>query len=243
MPAPIHTEDYRITSYLVNLRQRAGLYAMLNLIQDAGWQQAVELGFDLAGQGLLWVFTRQKLVMRRLPAWNETVSIRTWLRPVEKSPFVFRDYEIFVGEEKIGECTSSFTVIDEKTRKLGQPDWSSFEKVWRRDGHLSLDPQKIVLEKGLEDLAAFEVRNSDLDLNNHVNNTKYAQWILDAVPLRALKTADLHGYEINFLAETKMGDVITVQTVLPHSSPIQFRGLRKADGKVVFAARLTATDF
>ncbi|MGE3261969.1 MAG: acyl-[acyl-carrier-protein] thioesterase [Bacteriovoracia bacterium] len=243
MADPIFSEDYRITSYLVNLRQRAGLYAILNLVQDVGWQQAVHLGFDLAGQGLSWVFTRQKLVMSAWPNWNDTVTLRTWLRPATKSPFVFRDYELLVKGKKIGECTSSFTLIDSTTRKLAIPDWSSFETVWRRDGSLTHQPEKILLPREVKDLAAFEVRNSDLDLNNHVNNTKYAQWVLDAVPLQTLKTADLHEYEINFLAETKKGDVITLQQ--PESAPVDgnelFQGLRKADGKIVFTSRLKVT--
>jgi medium-chain acyl-[acyl-carrier-protein] hydrolase len=243
MSQSIFTEDYRITSYLVNLRQRAGLYAILNLVQDVGWQQAMHLGFDLAGQGLSWVFTRQKLLMTSWPNWNETVTLKTWLRPASTTPFVFRDYELFVKDRKIGECTSSFTLIDSNTRKLAKPDWGSFEGVWRREGLLTLQPEKILLPREVKDLATFEVRNSDLDLNNHVNNTKYAQWILDAVPLQMLKTAMLHEYEINFLAETRKGDLITIQE--PEAEEVEanalFQGLRKSDGKVVFTARLKVT--
>lgn len=238
----VFSEPYRITSFLVNLRHRAGLYAVLNLVQDVGWQHAVQMGFDLSGQGLLWVFTRQKLVMLRWPSWNEVVELRTWLRPLSDSPFIFRDYELWVGGEKIGECTSSFTVIDEKTRKLGKPDWASFQGVWRHEGLLDLQPGKILPQTGCEDLAAFQVRNSDLDLNNHVNNTRYAQWILDAVPLQMLRTAHLHEYEINFLAETKKGDEITLQRGQESGSWVHFQGLRKADGKTVFTAKLKISE-
>lgn len=232
----VFSEEYRITSYLVNLRQRAGLYGILNLVQDVGWQHAVDIGFKFSEEGFAWVFTRQKLRMSRWPNWNETVRLDTWLRPVAKSPFVFRDYELFVGQEKIGECTSSFTVIDTQTRKLASPDWSRFENVWHREESLSLNPEKIPPDPAAQDLAAFEVRNSDLDLNDHVNNTKYAQWILDSLSVETLKSVDLYGYEINFLAETKKGDVITVQR--SPGEGVQFQGLRKADGKVVFTARM-----
>jgi acyl-ACP thioesterase len=232
----VFSEEYRITSYLVNLRQRAGLYGILNLIQDVGWQHAVELGFRFSEEGLAWVFTRQKLRMSRWPGWNESVRLDTWLRPVTKSPFVFRDYELYVGREKVGECTSSFTVIDTKTRKLAQPDWSRFENAWRQGAALALEPGKIPPDPKARDLAEFEVRNSDLDLNDHVNNTKYAQWVLDAVSLDAVKSVDVYEYEINFLAETKKGDLITVQQ--SPGEAIQFQGLRKADGKIVFTARM-----
>lgn len=238
----VFSESYRITSFLVNLRHRAGLYAVLNLVQDVGWQHAVNLGFDLSGQGLLWVFTRQKLVMQRWPSWNEVVELRTWMRPPNDTPFMFRDYEIWLGREKLGECTSSFTLIDEKTRKVGKPDWSSYQGVWCQEGILDLQPGKILPQDSCEDLATFQVRNSDLDLNNHVNNTRYAQWILDAVPLPLLKTAQLHEYEINFLAETKKGDEITLQRGKDAGAWVHFQGLRKADGKAVFTAKLKISE-
>lgn len=235
--SPVFSEEYRITSFLVNLRQRAGLYGILKLIQDVGWQHAVKIGFNFSAEGMMWVFTRQRLEMSRWPEWNETVRIDTWLRPAGGSPFVFRDYELYVGSEKVGECTSSFTVIDSHTRKLSTPDWSPFAGVWRQDHALTLSPQKILPLKEAVDLGGFEVRNSDLDLNDHVNNTKYAQWILDAVPLEALKTADLEEYEINFLAESRKGDLISVQRGGSETEPV-FQGLRKADGKIVFTARM-----
>jgi acyl-ACP thioesterase len=177
--------------------------------------------------------------MTAWPNWNDTVHIRTWLRPADTTPFVFRDYEIYVGEKKIGECTSSFTLIDNQTRKLARPDWSAFEKVWRRDLSLAHRPDKVFVPTPVTDLAEFEVRNSDLDLNDHVNNTKYAQWVLDSLPVETLKTAELYEYEINFLAETRKGDRITVQQAAsPDGRNEFFQGLRKQDGKVVFTARL-----
>lgn len=232
----LYSESYRITSYLVNLRHRAGLYAILNLIQDVGWQHAVALGFKLDEQGLAWVFTRQKLVMSRWPEWNEIVTLRTWLRPPENTAFVFREYELLVGKEKVGECTSSFTLIDMESRKVARPDWSALGPVFRHEGSLSLRPEKVPPLAAVEDRAEFQVRNSDLDLNNHVNNTKYAQWVLDAIPTNKLKSVELEEYEINFLAETKMGDVVTLQQ--GREELTQFQGLRKSDEKIVFTARM-----
>jgi medium-chain acyl-[acyl-carrier-protein] hydrolase len=243
MNSPIWSENYKIASYLVNLRGQAGLYAVLNLIQDVGWLHAMQLKISL-GKKQGWVFTRQKLVMTEWPAWNQTVSIRTWLRFPDQGPFLLRDYELFLENRKIGECTSTFTVMDMQTRKLVLMDWSQFPKVWREDGSLAHIPGKIAFSSEVEDLAQFQVRNSDLDMNNHVNNTKYSQWILDAIPLDILRAGvNLEEYEVNFLAESKSGDTVTVQRTKSDlsegaSSIRQFQGIRTTDGKPVFAARL-----
>lgn len=238
----IWTEDYKITSFLVNLRGQAGLYAILNLVQDVGWMHAIHLDVRLP-KNRGWVFTRQKLAMTEWPAWNKTVTIRTWLRPPQDS-FLFRDYEIHDGERKIGECTSTFTVMDLETRRIAIEDWSKYEDIWRPDGHLAHRPEKVLFSGDVEDLQEFQVRNSDIDLNRHVNNTKYAQWALDSLPIDALRGGfDLREYDVNFLAEMKAGDVVTVQktkTDLPDGKEmiIGFQGLRKTDGKPAFTARM-----
>ena len=66
--------------------------------------------------------------------------------------------------------------------------------------HATEDPKKIIVSSKCQELARFHVRNSDIDSNNHVNNTRYAQWILDSLPIDLLKKGvELKGYEVNFL--------------------------------------------
>lgn len=242
MKQQIWIEEYKISSYLVNLRGHAGLYAILNIIQDVGWLHAINMKVRLE-KNLGWVFTRQKLVMFEWPKWNQVISLRTWLRPPAGN-FLMRDYEIYIGDKKIGECTSTFSVMDMQTRKLAVMDWNAYGAVWLEDGLLENKPAKIQPLSETLDLAQFEVRNSDIDLNNHVNNTKYAQWILDAIPFETLRAgAELKSYEVNFLAETKLSDTVKVQKGLHDAqdgtmSVIHFQGLRAADLKPVFTAEL-----
>ncbi len=241
------SETYKITSFLVNLRQQAGLYSILNLIQDVGWQHAIQLEIKLPkNQG--WIFTRQKLVMHEWPKWNQNVTIKTWLRPPsEGGVFFLRDYELYVDDLKIGECTSTFAVFDILTRKVVTLDLSTFKNMWREDNFLAYHPEKIKLSSEIVPLAQFQVRNSDIDSNNHVNNTKYAQWILDALPIETLRAgANLNEYEVNFLAETKIGDQISVQRASEDvtdglTSVMQFQGIKSNDGKPAFAAKLKVT--
>ncbi len=239
----IWSESYKVTSFLINLRGQAGLYSILNFIQDVGWQHAIHLEVQLA-KDLGWVFTRQNLIMTDWPRRNEVVTLNTWLRVPSPSGFLMRDYEIFVGDRKIGECTSAFTVMDMKLRKMAQVDWAPYADIWRLEGYLHSLPEKINADKEVLELVEFEVRNSDIDSNDHVNNTRYAQWILDSIPIENLRAGvNLHQYEINFLAETKMGDLIKVQKGQLDQSQnelavIYFQGLRAEDQKVVFSARL-----
>lgn len=243
MTENVWTETYKVSSFLVNLQNRLGLFAALNLVQDAGWEHAVKMGIgyeEMAAKGIGWVLTRQRLAMNAWPAWGEQVEVRTWLRPASGA-FLFRDFELFVAGHRVGEATSSFVTIDLGTRKLVKQDWSAYNGHWREEGALPLDPPKLLPAQEAEILARFHVRNGDLDANEHVNNTRYAQWILDSLPVDRLRSAFLHEYEVNFLAETKSGDEIALQRATAGGEWSQFQGLREADAKIVFVARLRAS--
>lgn len=243
MAADTFSEDYIITSFMVNLRGRAGLYTILNLVQDVGWQHATQMGVQLPkGQG--WVFTRQKLQMSDWPKYGEVATVKTWLRNPGTNPFILRDYEIYVGDRKLGDCTSTFTVFDTQTRKMVAANWGAYARIFRNKGVHATLPLKIPLATEIDQLAKFEVRNSDIDLNNHVNNTRYAQWVLDAIPIDMLRRGShLTGYEVNFLAEMKIGDVVYLQKAKAeqqdgNESLVQFQGIRETDLKTAFTAIL-----
>lgn len=239
----IWKESYAIRSHLVNLQRKLGLFSALNLLQDAGWEHAAALELDFnrgKPQSLGWVLTRQKLVMEKWPAWGDRIEVHTWLR-APTGAFLYRDFEVFHEERKIGEASSSFVTMDLATRKLVKQDWSGHRGLFRASGALGLEPAKIPPLEHAESLASFRVRNSDLDVNEHVNNTRYAQWILDALPSDHLRSAHVREYEINFLSEAKSGDEITVQRAASWTPEnIVFQGMRGADQKVVFVARIEA---
>lgn len=237
--------SYEVSSLYVSLQKRLGLYALLNLLQDAAWSHANSLGFgfdDSLKRNVFWVLTRQKIVMDHWPEWHETIDIKTWVRPVQRS-FTYRDFEIYNRGRQIGQCTTSWLLLDGETRRPATRNLEDIDAFTRKDGALAMETPKISLLEGLETRAEFQVRNSDLDLNDHVNNTKYAQWILDSIPREWHRQFILHSYEVNFLAETLAQDVISIQSLPEKQEPlseewVQFQGHRKADNKTVFAARL-----
>lgn len=249
MKQAIWTREYEVSLFLVNPQGKLGLYSLLNILQDVAWAHATHLGHgyeSTIARNVFWVLTRQKLVMDEWPSLGETVEVRTWVRPPESS-FANRDFEIFVNGKKRGESTTSWLLLDAKTRKPLRGDMRSLGIEARTDFQLSLAVPKIEPQTGLEDLARFQVRNSDLDMNQHVNNTRYAQWILDSIPHAWHRQYQLHEYEVNFLAETKSNDVITIQKselqpLAPATGWTQFQGLREEDEKVVFTARLNVSE-
>ena len=98
--------------------------------------------------------------------------------------FALRDFEAFDEKERrVALATSSWMMIDFKERRpVRLPEFlADYENHMR--GRAIDDPfdrlpelQEVHAEK------SFQVRLSDLDMNQHVNSTIYLDWALEAVP-------------------------------------------------------------
>ncbi|RBP04147.1 acyl-ACP thioesterase [Roseiarcus fermentans] len=243
MTSAIWTERYAVNTLVVNGQKRLGLVGLLKILQDVAWIHGDHLGhgFDaMMARGWIWVLARQKLVMGDWPTWGDVLSVRTWVRPIE-GVLVMRDTEIWSAGRKVGESVASWLVLDAATRRPPKTGMRKQGILARDDGALDLAPARIAPSDDLAPLARFRVHTSDLDANGHVNNVRYAQWILDAAPASAHRTRVVRDYEVNFLAETSVGDAVSVEWDgggAAATDALRFQGRREADGRVVFAARL-----
>lgn len=244
MELPIWTGDFAVDSLLLNPQKRLGLYGLLNLLSEVAWRHAEALGcgYDaLQKSGIFWVLTRQTVTMSAWPVWGETLTIRSWARPFEaaRAP---RDFEIFIGDRKVGAAATLWLVLDSATRRPARLGTLVDTVPCRRDGVLEFDAAKISARDGLHEALRFCVRYGDLDLNGHVGNTRYGQWVLDAMPISELTKGRIVRYDVNFLAEVRLGEEVVVYRSIGEVAEggevsYHLQGMR-GDGKVAFTARL-----
>lgn len=240
------SENFKVTSLLVNPMGRLGLFGVLNLLQETAWIHAENLGFGIASmekESLYWVVTRLTLQMNHWPRYGEQISIQTWIRAPEGA-FVTREFRILDEQGKtLGICSSTFMALDKNSKRplpmQDMRDWESYTLTQST----GLVPEKIPVQGEYETAGIYHVRNSDLDINQHVNNTKYAQWIMDAIPYEYHKSLRLKTYAVNFLAETYLGDQVQIDrscqstdvTKVDHGVSV-YRGIRTSDERILFTA-------
>ena len=58
------------------------------------------------------------------------------------------------------------------------------------------------------------VRRSDLDMNRHVNNASYLEWIMDDIPPAVFDTAFMSGVDLEYRSECKYGDEVLCRAAL-----------------------------
>lgn len=234
----IWTDNYRVTSYLVDCRKELSLFGLLSLIQEAAWEHAEQLGYGYSAmlqKNLMWALIRQKMNMEWWPHWGQEVAVRTWLCPVE-GLLVRRDLEFYCGSSCFCRATALYLMLDHSHRHPAPAPMQAVDFYCAERG--PHDPQKLPSQVGLPTLARFPIRTSDLDMHAHVNNTRIGQWLSDAVSAQAYEQQRIVSYEVDFQAEMQANQTIAIEAGPLGEGKWHFQGRREGDSKIVFSARV-----
>ena len=186
--------------------------AFMDLAQEIAYWAAQELGFGydtLHIHHIAWVLSRMHIRFHQPVAWRDQVSLFTWHKGAA-GLFYLRDFDL---RNQAGECcvaaTSSWVVIDERTRRLVRPDElaQSLQVDYEVDNAICEPAPKLALPKEMEAAGEHVVAYSDIDLIGHTNNARYAVWAMDCLPVEEADkpVKDLY---INFNKETKAGETV-----------------------------------
>ena len=210
--ANIWREDYPIRSYEVDCRNRLSVLSMFSFMQEAASKHAAALGVSihqLLAENYTWLLSRLKIKIAAYPGWNDRIQVKTWPSGTQQL-FALRDFTMTGAENQIiAAAISAWLVIDlQKRRPVRVTPF--VERLRPIEG-------SHVLNDRLDKLPAlsnpvheknFVVRYSDIDINQHVNNVKFVEWVVEGLPAALLNSAVPSELEINFLAEAFYEDQI-----------------------------------
>ena len=197
-----------INSFCVDAKQRLSIPNLLGFLQEAAWHHANDNGYgwlDLKERHQFWVLSRFLIKIHRLPLWQEKISIETWGKEPEQLT-AYRDFEIKDADNHLLiQATSSWFILDANSFRIQKmEDFANGFPIWRDRHTLNEKPAKIGAVPFQTEFQTAVVKYSDIDMNQHVNNTKYIQWILDDLNPDILRQALIKELEINFLNQLRL---------------------------------------
>ena len=174
--------------------------------------QSIELGVSdkaiLENYNLVWIITDYDIEVDRLPRFAEEITIETEALSYNRL-FCYRRFTIYdeTGQELI-HMMATFVLMDRDSRKVHAvepeivaPYQSDFDKkLIRGPKYESLD------EPVSKD---YHVRFYDLDMNGHVNNSKYLDWIFEVMGADFLTHYIPKKINLKYVKEVRPGGVIT----------------------------------
>lgn len=235
-----YQETFKIRASEIDFNQQATLPAICNLLQEVAGNHARELEFDITDlhkDELTWVLHRLHVKIDRFPDWRETITVKTWPSSGDGLR-AYRDF-LIIGEngDTIGRSLSYWLIMDIKSRRP--------TRIPKKILELAPDDTDHVLpvsDSNFSDLdqadysQQFDVRKTDLDLNQHVNNVRLIEWTLSCLP----DDSAVNQIDIKFMAESVLGDTDIVevkeQTSDTNSQYFHHQILRASDGKILVKA-------
>lgn len=204
-----YVQAYNIRSYEPRFDRRVSIASICNHLQDIASRHADAMGFgfkDLEKSGHLWVLARLHVMMDRLPGFGEAITAKSWPSGNERL-VALRDFLINDESGLIGRATTSWVTLNRETNRPDRPDTVLDKRFIPDRDRSTVFPTKAIsrLKEG-EHTISITARRSDMDINNHVNNVKYIEFCLEAVPQTWANEHRCLGLDIQFRAESHAGD-------------------------------------
>ncbi len=235
---------YVVRSYEVDAGGRLSVPSIFNFLQDAASRHALKLGVavsQLQASNHTWVLSRIILKMVDYPQWGDAIQIHTWPSGIEGA-FALRDFDIRCNDQTIGACISAWIIIDTNKRRPIRPLTFARQLKPVDKGHV-LDQAltKLPALAGFQFEKQFQVRYHDLDINQHVNNVNYIEWLLECRDHDRSNQSVLSELAVNFLGEARLDENVRARRHALDSTGLRFGHdiLREADGKELIRARTT----
>lgn len=234
-----HIKNFNIPFYSIDFNGKATVQTMLQYFQELAWEHAkiLDLGMEkLLEQNLIWVLVRQKVKFKNFPLWQDEIIVKTWATGTDRL-FWNRDFMIYdKNNVELARASSSWIIINMETRRPFRADDSL--KIEIKDPEFAFDDKLGKLSSVTNEKKEYEkkITFSDLDLNDHVNNVKYVEWILDSYELDYLKQYSIDTIELNYIAEAKYGEII--YTSSDKIDDTHLHSVRNDNNKELFRAKI-----
>ena len=208
----VWSETYTVRTYEIDKEQKASVQSICRYLFDAAGNHADALDLSvpqLFKKGLTWMLSRFFIQIHSYPRWRDELIIQTWPSGIERF-FALRDFIIFNSrKEVLGVATSAWLTIDLKLRRPlpAVKIFNSHDMILNYRSGKALPAKLLPVDKPQKE-QDFNVRYSDLDLNEHVTSASYIDWLLEIMPAAVRKDKLLKELELNFISEAVYGDSV-----------------------------------
>ncbi len=223
--------------------------ALLSQLQEMAILHSDSLGFtgeSLQEQGWFWSVVNWHLKIYRMPRYREKIILQTWNDKFSRF-----------------QANRSFYVFDEDGNKLvdGISRWVFMDLIKRRPANVpagmaekydsgkesAIPDEKFLMPKEPEGELIAErkltVTRRDTDTNNHANNVKYLEWVMDDIPDDVYVDMALKDIRIVYRRECMRNDVVTVKTFVRDSENGKIVDSFLYEGGTVVAQVITEWEF
>lgn len=208
-----HTFEKEFTLRYFEMNKQGAITpsAMLTLLEETAADHCEMIDqslYELGKKNTGWVLISGRLQMIRYPKYKEKITIKTWMSDYSSVKGI-RENLIYDEERNIiGKAKGLWIFFDIKRRRPARI-FDEIKAKWSSSKELSIDcdlhNQVPIIESG-DIETKIKVKRYDTDMNEHVNNIRYLDWLMDSIPNNYLEHYSLSSIDGRFLGEAQVKD-------------------------------------
>ncbi len=208
----VYTEELLLRSKDVDMYRRLRTSELFRLLQEASIRHTEQLGMGrekTLDRGILWVLLMQRAEIARMPEYDERVVLKSW--PGRTMHLLFPRYYSLetAGGEPLLKASALWSLVDAGTRKVVFPEKVGVVIEGTVTGEEIAMPGSIA-KKDTTQEREFTVPYSFVDLNGHMNNTRYFDLCEDCVGAAA-EGRRLKAVSVEYQNEARLGETLTLR--------------------------------
>ena len=239
-----YSETFRITNYQIGedsvvknamLARFMQHMATVDLEENYGWSRA-----RLLENEMCFILIRTAICNHADIKLGDLLRIDTSPDGIEEA-FFLRRFVGYVQDKRVFSATTLWCVINPVTRRIIRPKATGLELNDKASFSNDLEiPRRVIPGENSECIGEYAVRYSDIDCNQHMNNTAYFSIIDDYLPDPF--TQKVRFVKIEYSAEAVAGDKLEIYRSSEGNGIYHMHALRQSDGKQCFLAKLEVTE-
>lgn len=241
---PIHERTYILEATDVNSADRLKNSRLLAIMQEIAGEHSALLGADrsaLEERKLFWAVIRHRVQITRLPQSGESIRVCTWPMPTTRTAYPRATVAYDADGNELFRGISLWILMDMTTRAMVLPGKSGVEVAGSLQGNELTLPGSLLPQK-LPNREDRTVRFTDLDLNGHMNNCRYMEWVDDLLPAEFHRTHSPKQLLVCYLSEAREAEKMEVCWEVSEQSVLRVDAQRSGEVSAghsrVFAAQV-----
>lgn len=211
--AEITTYKNMVQPKSVDFTRRASVASIIGYMLDVAGEDAENKGFGISAldsASNTWVLSRLAVEITAQPKQYEEIAIDTWVNEFNRLSST-RNFRIHRGVECVAKGVSQWCMLNMESRQV--VDMSLLKETYMQA--MVDEPSPISAPARLRPItpvgnASRLVVYSDIDFNRHMNTMRYIDLIFDNVPLEHIEQNNGLRIDLNFIAEARYGEVVTI---------------------------------
>ena len=236
---PIYRQQFHIEPTAVDRFGRLKPSTLLLFAQEVAGHHSdlLSLTYDgLAARGLFWAVIRNRVQITRLPLEGETITLETWPMPTTRTAYPRSTVAYDEQGNELFRSVSLWVLMDLNTRAMILPGKSGVIVDGTLRGTELASPRSLAL-KPMSNSCTRRVCFTDLDVNGHMNNARYLDWIMDLLPSAFHKDHPVKDFTLCYMNEAREEQLLDLSWELEDENNLQV-DIQRGGQDRVFAARV-----